>query len=123
VSARVIELVLFCTFDQSKGQEVFEEASVPIDILDRKFAYHLTRKGITKAQSLEKGLDFLRIPPDETVAIGDSETVFSMFEICGSRAAAANTTEVKSKADYVCKGVIGDRVVEAIDYFLSNRAA
>jgi phosphoglycolate phosphatase (TIGR01487 family) len=124
VSARLTEVVLLRTFDKDSGQKTLEQASLPINILDSKFAYHLTRKGITKALALKMALETLRISPKETVVIGDSETDISMFELCGYSAAVGNASEeVKSKADYVCKAEIGDGAVEAIDYFIKQRAS
>lgn len=124
VSARLTEVVLLRTFDKDSAQKTLEQASLPINILDSKFAYHLTRKGITKALALKMCLETLRISPEETVVIGDSETDISMFELCGYSAAVGNASEeVKSKADYVCKAEIGDGAVEAIDYFIKQRTS
>ena len=123
VSARLTEVVLLRTFDKDSGQNALEQASLPINILDSKFAFHLTRKGITKALALKQALETLRISPEETVVIGDSDTDVSMFELCGHSAAVGNASdEVKSKADYVCKGEIGGGAVEAINYFIKKRA-
>lgn len=123
VSARLTEVVLLRTFDLSKGQRVLDEAFIPIKILDSKFAYHLTRKGISKGRALKDGLEILGIAPEETVVVGDSETDLSMFDLCGFSAAVANASdEVKSKADYVCKEEIGDGAIEAVEYIMKEFA-
>jgi phosphoglycolate phosphatase len=122
VSARLTEVVLLRTFDRDMGQKMLDQASLPIDILDSKFAYHLTRKGISKGLALKQALETLKVSPEETVAIGDSETDISMFELCGYTAAVANASdEVKSKADYTCKEELGNGTVEAIEYFLEKK--
>ncbi len=122
VSARLTEVVLLRTFDRLAGQKFLDQASLPIDILDSKFAYHLTRRGVTKGASLRIVLEQLQIPAQETVVIGDSETDVSMFQLCGLSAAVGNATdEVKSKATYVCKEEMGLGAVEAIEYFMREK--
>jgi hydroxymethylpyrimidine pyrophosphatase-like HAD family hydrolase len=122
VSARLTEVVLLRTFDRLAGQKFLDQISLPIDILDSKFAYHLTRKGITKGASLKIVLDQLQIPPEETVVIGDSETDVSMFQLCGLSAAVGNAAdEVKSKATYLCKEEMGFGAVEAIEHFMREK--
>ncbi len=123
VSARLTEVVLLRTFDSNQGQKILDEASVPIKILDSKFAYHLTRKGISKGGALKDALEILEISPDETIVIGDSDTDVSMFDLCGYSAAVANATdEVKSKVDYICKQEIGDGAVEAVEHVVKEFA-
>jgi phosphoglycolate phosphatase len=123
VSARLTEVVLLRTFDLIKGQKILDGASIPIRILDSKFAYHLSRKGISKGSALKDALEILEISPDETVVIGDSETDVSMFDLCGYSAAVANATDdVKSKVDYVCKQEIGEGAVEAIEHVVKEFA-
>jgi phosphoglycolate phosphatase len=123
VSARLTEVVLLRTFDPKKGEEILNRADIPIQILDSKFALHLTRKGVSKAKALAEGLQILGIAPSETIVIGDSETDVSMFELCGFSAAVANASDyVKSKASYVARGQIGDGAVEAIQHFVDAMA-
>ncbi len=123
VGARLTEVVLLRTFDPKIGQEVLNKANLPINILDSKFALHLTRKGISKAKALTEGLQLLGISPKETVVIGDSETDLSMFELCGYSMTVSNASEyVKSKANYCAKQEIGDGTVEAVQYFTDRIA-
>lgn len=123
VSARLTEVVLLRTFPKEDGQKILDQTDLSINILDSKFAYHLTRKGITKARALRDALKIIEVDPKETVVIGDSETDVSMFELCGLSAAVANASDsVKSKATYRCKEEIGDGVVEAIQHFVKERA-
>jgi phosphoglycolate phosphatase (TIGR01487 family) len=119
VSARLTEVVLLRTFDKDKGQAVLDESGCPVNILDSKFAFHLTKKGINKSGALREALSKLKVSPQETVAIGDSETDVSMFRMCGHSAAVGNASEeVKSNAEYVCREEIGDGAVEAIEHFI-----
>jgi phosphoglycolate phosphatase len=123
VSARLTEVVLLRTFDPKVGEQVLEKAHIPVQILDSKFALHLTRKGISKGKALIEGLSMLEISPEQTVVIGDSETDLSMFELCGYSMAVGNASDyVKSKADYVASQPIGDGAVEAIQYFTDKIA-
>jgi phosphoglycolate phosphatase len=123
VSARLTEVVLLRTFDPKVGVDILEKANVPIQILDSKFALHLTRKGISKGKALQEGLQLLNVSPEEAVVIGDSETDVSMFELCGYSMAVGNASDyVKSKASYAAKEPIGDGTVEAIQYFTDRVA-
>jgi phosphoglycolate phosphatase len=117
VSARLTEVVLLRTFDPKLGEQILEKAGIPVQILDSKFALHLSRKGISKAVALKDGLNILGVSPEETVVIGDSETDLSMFDLCGYSIAVGNASDyVKSKADYAAKEPIGDGTVEAIQH-------
>lgn len=121
VSARLTEVVLLRTFDPIEGQKILDEHHIPIQINDSKFALHLTKKGVSKGATLREALKRLGILPGHTAVIGDSETDISMFETCGYSAAVANaSSEVKSKASYVCRLGLGDGAVEAVAHFVDK---
>ena len=121
VSARLTEVVLLRTFEASQGQKILNENNVPVTINDSNFALHLTKKGINKSVALSDALAFLGVKPEQTAAIGDSETDLPMFELCAYSAAVGNASQaVKSKARYVCKEEIGSGAVEAVSHIMNE---
>ena len=121
VSARLTEVVLLRTFEASKGQEILNRANIPITINDSKFALHLTKTGLNKGITLVLALKHLGLDPATVAVVGDSDTDVPMFERCGFSAAVGNAPEnVKSKATYACKEVMGDGAVEAVQYIVKN---
>jgi hydroxymethylpyrimidine pyrophosphatase-like HAD family hydrolase len=58
----------------------------------------------------------LKVEPDETVAIGDSETDVPLFDFCGSSVALAHAEDtVKEKAKHVVTGAAGQGLLDAIE--------
>jgi len=121
VSARLTEVVLLRTFDAAVGQKFLDEAKLPVTINDSKFALHLTKTGINKGKTLLEALKTLHLDPKEIAVFGDSETDLPMFEACGFSSAMGNAPEnVKSKASYSCKNVMGDGAVEAVSHIVKD---
>lgn len=59
-------------------------------------------KGFSKAVGVNKIIEMLEIPIENTVAIGDSENDLPMFSCCGTSVAMGNSPEkVRSLADHV----------------------
>jgi phosphoglycolate phosphatase len=71
---RLTEVVLSRTFDLKQGQKILEENNIDVSLNDSKYAYHINEKGIDKATGLKEVLRRLKMEPEQTVAIGDSET-------------------------------------------------
>ena len=70
---------------------------------------------------LKEALKTLKAGPEETVAIGDSETDIPMFEACGHSIALGHADDaVKQKAAHVVRGREGAGLVEAIDHVALN---
>ena len=121
VFARMTEVVLLRTFDLKEGQKILEEHSLPLYLSDSKYAFHINEKGIDKAKGLSEALKLLRADPEQTVAIGDSETDVPMYDICGYSIALGHADEnAKKKADHTVSGREGVGLVEAIDYVALN---
>jgi phosphoglycolate phosphatase (TIGR01487 family) len=117
VSARLTEVVLLRTFDVAEGQNILDQAGIPVVINDSKFAFHLTRRGVDKGKGLKEAMDYLKIPLEDAIVIGDSETDLPMFEKAGYSIAVGNASDrVKTKATHYCVAPMGDGVVEAIQF-------
>lgn len=121
VFPRMTEVVLLRTFDLKEGQKILDERGFSLYLSDSKYAFHINEKGVDKASGLKEALKMLKADPEETVAIGDSETDVPMYDICGCSIALGHAEEnVKKKADHVMSGREGAGLVEAIDYVAFN---
>lgn len=76
--------------------------------------------GISKGAGLLELARMLGVPPEETMAIGDSSNDISMIRAAGLGVAVANATdEAKAAADYVCRDDNdAGGVAEAIEKFV-----
>ena len=121
VFPRMTEVVMLRTFDLKEGQKILDEHNLPLYLSDSKYAFHINEKGVDKAYGLKEALKMLKANPEETVAIGDSETDVPMYDICGCSIALGHSEEsVKKKADHVVAGREGAGLAEAIDYIAFN---
>lgn len=117
VFPRFTDVVLERSFDIEAGRRVIEEHNLPVQLNDSKYAYHINQKGIDKATGLTLALKHLSIKPEETIAIGDSETDIPLFKLCGYSIALANATnETKQAAKHTTKSGNGEGLVEALNY-------
>jgi len=79
----------------------------------------LTHPDADKARALNIVLKELSVPPEETIAIGDSESDIGMFRLAGLGIAMRNSPdEVKREALHVAPSNDEDGVAWAIDKFL-----
>lgn len=116
VFPRMTEVVMQRTFDLTQGQKILEENNLELYLSDSKYAYHINEKGMNKATGLKAALQMLKLGPEQTVAIGDSDTDIPMFDACGYSIALGHAEEnVKTSAKQVVKGREGTGLVEAID--------
>jgi phosphoglycolate phosphatase (TIGR01487 family) len=121
VFPRMTEVVLLRTFDLKEGQKILDEHGLALYLSDSKYAFHINEKGVDKGYGLKEALKMLRADPEETVAIGDSETDVPMYDICGCSIALGHAEEnVKKKADHVVAESEGTGLVEAVDYVALN---
>jgi hydroxymethylpyrimidine pyrophosphatase-like HAD family hydrolase len=121
VFPRMTEVVMLRTFDIVQGQKILDEHGLSLYLNDSKYAFHINEKGVDKALGLKEALKILKAEPEETVAIGDSETDITMFEFCGHGIALGHADEqVKAKASHVVSGREGTGLADAIDYIALN---
>jgi phosphoglycolate phosphatase (TIGR01487 family) len=118
---RMTEVVLLRTFDLREGQKILNERNLPLYLSDSKYAFHINENGINKGYGLKTALNIIKTDPKEVVAIGDSETDMSMYDICGCSIALGHAEEnVKAQADHVVSGREGIGLIEAIDFVAFN---
>ena len=116
VFPRMTEVVMQRTFDLAEGQKILDENDLGLYLSDSKYAFHINEKGMNKASGLKEALSILKTDPEETIAIGDSETDIPMYGICGCSVALGHAeAKVKAEARHVVEGREGSGLVEAID--------
>lgn len=117
VFPRMTEVVLLRTFDLQEGQTILDERGLGLYLSDSKYAFHINEKGVDKASGLKEALKMLKADPEETIAIGDSQTDVPMYGVCGYSIALGHAEEsVKKKASHTVEGREGAGLVEAIDH-------
>lgn len=117
VFPRMTEVVLERTFDITVAAQMLKESNIPVIITDSKFAYHLDHESINKSVGFKVALEVLGIKPEESVAIGDSETDVPLFDVCGYSIALGNASdEVKARAKHSVKNNDGNGLLEALDH-------
>lgn len=113
---RLTEVVLCRNFDIKEGNKILKEDNLDLLLTDSKYAYHINERRVNKAVGLRRALGILKVEPDETVAIGDSETDVPLFEFCGLSIALAHAEDtVRAKAMHVVTGAAGQGLLDAIE--------
>jgi hypothetical protein len=121
VFPRLTEVVLERTFDIPMAEQILKESKLPVIITDSMYAYHLNHESINKSVGFRAALYMLNIKPAEAIAIGDSATDLSLFDICGYSIAMGNSSiDVKARAKHSVSGANGSGLVEALDYVARN---
>lgn len=121
VFPRMTEVVLERTFDTTLASKLLKESDLPVIITDSKYAYHLNHERINKAVGFRVALEILSIRPEDTIAIGDSETDVPLFEMCGYSVALGNADDdVKGKAKHCVRNSDGNGLVEALEHIAYN---
>ena len=91
----------------------------PVSVETSGFSIHIMPEGLSKAKGVLHALELIDIPPEEVMALGDSENDVSVFRACGLGVAVNHRNEpLTSVADYVTKGTDGDGVFEAVALLL-----
>lgn len=77
----------------------------------------ITLDNISKQQSINKVLEYLKVDKKDSIGFGDADIDFSMFEACGYNVAMGNaSTILKEKADYITSDVDDDGLYKAFEY-------
>jgi len=117
VFPRFTEVVMERTFDFNKGLDILEESKYPVYLSDSLYGYHITLRGVDKAKGLREALKYIKIKPENCVAIGDSQTDIPMFRMCGYSVAVGNASDdVKAEAKFSTYAENGDGAFEALEY-------
>lgn len=104
--------------DRLRMDAFADEFSEGLDFIDRRRGFfEIIPKGCSKASAMEHIAGILKVPMEETVAIGDSSNDVAMLKHAGRSIAMGNgTDEVKSLADYVTTAVEDDGIRNALNW-------
>ena len=121
VFPRMTEVVLERTFDIKKAQLIVDDENLNVQLADSGYAFHINSKGVNKGSGFLEVLKMLDVDLDDCVAIGDSDTDVSLFEIVKNNIAVSNSTEkLKELAKTVTKKESGEGVLEGLDIISSE---
>lgn len=89
-----------------------------LDFIDReKGFYEIAPKGYSKASGMKYMAEYLKIPMEDTVAIGDSNNDLGMLTCAHTAIAMGNgNSTVKEMADYVTTDVDKDGIFNALSW-------
>lgn len=104
-------------------REFFEEFKDLLDYIDReKGFFEIVPKGFSKASGISFMSEYLSVPMEDTVAIGDSNNDLSMLQAAGLAIAMGNSSkDVLAAADYVTTDVDKDGIWNALSWIKRNR--
>ena len=118
---RFTEIVLERNMDVNILRKELMNSDFKVKVLDSGYAFHVTNVGVDKSLGLSKVLQQMEVPPEEVVAIGDSETDVPMFKMAGYGIAVGNSDDAaRSAASHVVKGRQGAGVMEGIAFTLEK---
>lgn len=109
-----------CYYKDNITQKEVEDAvkDYNVTVYDSGFAIHITDPNVNKGSSLIRLLEWLDIPVENVMGIGDSGNDVEFLKVCGLKVSVNNgSPELKEIADYVCEKKYGDGVSEAIHKF------
>jgi phosphoglycolate phosphatase (TIGR01487 family) len=116
---RFTEVVLERTMDVGILRKELAGSGINVKVLDSGYAFHITNVGVDKGAGLSKVLQMMKVPPEEVVAIGDSETDVPMFNLVGYGIAVGNSDDAaRAASKHFVKGRNGAGVMEAVGYTL-----
>ncbi len=104
--------------DKEQLQAFVEDFSEDLDFIDRENGfYEIVPKDYSKAHGIRHMAELLKIPMEDTVAIGDSSNDLDMMQCAGISIAMGNATrQVKDVADYVTTDVDKDGIWNALNW-------
>ena len=110
---------LYACAETAEGMDgMKQELSGILDFIDREHGFHeLVPKGYSKATAIHYITDYLQIPMEDTVAIGDSNNDLPMLHCAHTSIAMGNSSEqVLETADYITTDVDKDGIWNALKW-------
>lgn len=122
-----ISKVLYVNTDYPYLKQIEKDLEDITSDLDVSFSSNryieFNKKGVNKGSGLLWLADYLGIPAEETIAIGDNFNDLSMIKAAGLGVGVANTiADMKSECDFITEAECSDRAVaEVIEKFVLNQ--
>lgn len=113
-----IKFVTHETADSDRAGFLKEVTPIFDAMIHRGNMIEYCKRGNTKAKGMERLLQILNIPKEETFAIGDSENDLTMFAMAGTTICMGDGMEkLKAAATYVTDTVLEDGIFNALRHF------
>jgi hydroxymethylpyrimidine pyrophosphatase-like HAD family hydrolase len=94
-------------------------ADLPVSVEDTGWAIHIIDARVSKGTGVLRALELIDVPPEEAMAVGDSENDLSVFGVCGLKVAVSRKVPaLMAAADYVTRDTDGDGLFEAVSRLL-----
>lgn len=123
VFPRLTEIVLERTFDIGMAGRLLRDKGFGVVLSDSGYAFHINSAGVDKGSGFRKVMEMFNTSKEDVIAIGDSQTDLSLFDVAGTSVALYNAPDsVKSHATITTSTKAGDGVVEAIDQLIPRIA-
>jgi len=91
------------------------------DVYDMGTYSDVVKRGVTKATGMQHVLDYLGIPRENCIGVGDSANDLPMIEFAGLGVAMGNAPEgVKARSDVVTESIENDGVAVMIEKYVLN---
>ena len=115
---RFIKFVTHETQESNRAGFLAEMEPYYDPVFHRGTMIEYMKKGNTKADGMKKILEALKVPREQTFAIGDSENDLPMFAMAGTTICMGDGMEsLKARADYITDAVLDDGVYNALKHF------
>jgi len=94
-------------------------ANLPVTVEDTGWAIHIIDARVSKGTGVLRALELIDVPPEEAMAVGDSENDLTVFGVCGLKVAVSRKVPaLTAAADYVTRDSDGDGLFEAVSRLL-----
>lgn len=113
----VVDKLYLCTYPESGFEAFRNEFSKIFSFIDRgKGFYELVPEGISKATGIQRMMEYLSIPVEQTYSIGDSTNDLPMLTFTGTSIAMGNSMEeILPYVTHKTKNIEDDGIAYAID--------
>lgn len=110
---------LYTRINAESDLEGFQkELSEQFVFIDRENDFEIVPKNCTKATGIQKLIDYLNIPLENTISIGDSNNDLSMLDYTAVSIAMGTHSEgIHDRVDYITKTVEEDGIYHALSHY------
>lgn len=119
-SSMVVDKLYICRYEHSDFDRFKKEFESVLSFIDRgKGYFELVPVGISKATGIERMMEYLSIPLENTCSIGDSTNDLPMLTFTGMSIAMGNSMEeILPYVTHKTKNVEEDGIAYAIDHII-----
>ena len=108
------------TEERTKTKEELAKLNLDISMADAEItSIEISAKGVDKGTGLEKLCEYLNIPIEESITVGDADNDIGIFKKAGLKIAMGNANKnIKALSDVIVRDCDNDGCVQAIEEYL-----